>query len=376
MGLKTSTNGGPVRRVGSILASAALAIVLFGAVARASSFALAAPGPDLGSELMLRLFGETSDSSASFAAAQGDRTSESPLRDLALQTAPAAAQSAFVSGVTVTPLAGRDATPGLVSVSDSVLSSAFDAGIARGVRFAPPAQSPDDTVTLIPSSALLTAAYQPIAAPVISPAPGTAAFDSVPAATQSAAFAPSDVNVGGVQFQGHVQGSSSETPALSLHDTSGNAGADFQVRAGKRDIGLNLTTQYEHLFRNDSNSFSSALGSTSSWQLPNADAPLVIPNYADLNQLSVGAGVAVPVLRGLTLNLNYGVQHLYGGYGLPGLVNLDAINNTYGGKLTFDIPDASKTLSISAYQDRFTDSLLPLNGSTQTREDVNFTVKF
>jgi hypothetical protein len=367
-----------VRRVGSILASAALAIVLFSAVARASSFAPTAPRPDLGSQLMLRLFGETSDSSASFAAAQGDRTSESPLRDLAFQTAPAAAQSAFVSGVTVTPLAGRDATPGLVSVSDSVLSEAFDAGIARGVRFAPPAQPRDDTVTLIPSSALLTAAYQPIAAPAISPAPGTLAFGSVAAPAQSAAFAPANVNVGGVQFQGHVQDNSSETPALSLQDTSGSAGADFQVRAGKRDIGLNLTTQYEHLFRNDSSSFSSAsaLGSTSSWQLPNADAPLVIPNYADLNQLSVGAGVAVPVVRGLTLNLNYGVQHLYGGYGLPGLVNLDAINNTYGGKLTFNVPDASKTLSISAYQDRFTDSLLPLNGSTQTREDVNFTVKF
>ncbi len=367
-----------MRRVGSILASAALAIVLFGAVARASSFAPASPRPDLGSRLMLRLFGETTDSSASFAAAQGDRTSESPLRDLAFQTAPAAAQPAFVSGVTVTPLAGRDATPGLVSVSDSVLSEAFDAGIARGVRFAPPAQPRDDTVTLIPSSALLTAAYQPIAAPAISPAPGTLAFGSVPAPTQSAAFAPANVNVGGVQFQGHVQDNSSETPALSVQDTSGNAGADFQVRAGRRDIGLNLTTQYEHLFRNDSSSFSSAsaLGSTSSWQLPNADAPLVIPNYADLNQLSVGAGVAVPVVRGLTLNLNYGVQHLYGGYGLPGLVNLDAINNTYGGKLTFNVPDASKTLSISAYQDRFTDSLLPLNGSTQTREDVNFTVKF
>ena len=40
---------------------------------------------DLGSQLMLRLFGETSDSSASFAAAHGDRASESPLRELALQ---------------------------------------------------------------------------------------------------------------------------------------------------------------------------------------------------------------------------------------------------------------------------------------------------
>jgi hypothetical protein len=52
------------------------------------------------------------------------------------------------------------------------------------------------------------------------------------------------------------------------------------------------------------------------------------------------------------------------------------VNNSYGGKLTFDIPDASKTLSISAYQERFSDSVLPISGSTQTHEDVNFTVKF
>ncbi len=78
----------------------------------------------------------------------------------------------------------------------------------------------------------------------------------------------------------------------------------------------------------------------------------------------------------MTLNLNYGIQHMYGGYGLPGLYNLDTVNNTYGGKLTFNIPDATKTLSISAYQDRFNDSVLPNNGLTQTREDVNFTVKF
>jgi hypothetical protein len=61
---------------------------------------------------------------------------------------------------------------------------------------------------------------------------------------------------------------------------------------------------------------------------------------------------------------------------LPGLVNLDQVNNSYGGRLTFDIPNSSKTLSISAYQQHFTDNILPLNGSTQLREDVNFTVKF
>ena len=110
--------------------------------------------------------------------------------------------------------------------------------------------------------------------------------------------------------------------------------------------------------------------------MPQPGAPVVVPNYADLNRLSLGAGLAVPVVRGLTLNLNYDAQRLYGGYGLPGLVNLDSVSNTYGGKLSFDIPRTSGTLSISAYQDRFADGLLPLNGTTQTREDVNFTVKF
>ncbi len=36
----------------------------------------------------------------------------------------------------------------------------------------------------------------------------------------------------------------------------------------------------------------------------------------------------------------------------------------------------SSSLSIGAYQDRFQDSILPISGQTQTREDVNFTVKF
>ena len=41
---------------------------------------------------------------------------------------------------------------------------------------------------------------------------------------------------------------------------------------------------------------------------------------------------------------------MFGGYGLPGVTNLDAIDNSYGGKLTFEIPHSSSTLSISARQ--------------------------
>ncbi|HVR47745.1 MAG TPA: hypothetical protein VMT95_14030 [Candidatus Binatia bacterium] len=363
-------------RVGSSMASVALAVVLCSSAARAALVSFAPPAPDLGSQLMLRVFGETSDSRAAFSAQSGDRVSESPLRDLALQISTPAQPTSFSGELAATSLPSNGTqTAALTDAGLSDLAGALDSGLVRGVRFAPPSQPREDIVRLAPAP--VTAAYEPVPPlPNISPGPGTVAFySSSAAAVQPAAFAP-QARVGPVLFQGHAGGSSTETPSLSLRDNSSAAGANFLLRAGKRDINFNLTTQYEHLFRNDSNSFSAALNPTSPWQLPNADAPLAIPNFSNLNRVSVGAGVDVPVFRGLTLNLNYGIQHLYGGYGLPGLMNLDAINNSYGGKLTFDIPDASKTLSISAYQEHFSDSVLPINGSTQTHEDVNFTVKF
>ncbi len=364
-------------RVGGILASAALAVVLCSSAARSALISFAPSAPDLGSQLMLRVFGETSDSRATFSAERGNRVGESPLRDLALQISPPEQPASFAAELSAMSLARTGVeTVAMTGAGLSDVAGAFDAGLVRRVRFAPQAQPRENVVRLAPP-APVTAAYEPVPPlPNISPGPGTVAFDSSPAAAvQPAAFAPA-ARLGAVQFQGHAEGSSTETPGLSLHDNSSTADANFLVRAGKRDLNFNVSTQYEHLLRNDSNSFAAAPNPTSAWQLPNADAPLAIPSYSDLNRVSVGAGVDVPVFRGLTLNLNYGIEHLYGGFGLPGLMNLDAINNSYGGKLTFDIPDASKTLSISAYQEHFSDSVLPINGSTQTHEDVNFTVKF
>lgn len=365
-----------MRRVIGIVTSAAFALTLCCGIARASSpFDAAPPASNLASQVMMRLFGETSDSSASFAAVRGDRTGESPLRQLALRL-PSTPESA--SFVTEDSVASSPAPQTMASSNVSDLERALSSGLFRADDSfsAPPGSTSSSTLAPQPS-ALLTAAYQPVSPiPDISPAPGTLAFDSVTKAATPSAIAPLSAHVGPVSFQADAGGNASETPALSLHDNTSTAGANFQVRALKRNINLDVNTQYEHLMRNDSSSFTPALNPSSAWQLPGADAPLVIPSYADLNRVSLGAGVAVPVLRGMTLNLNYGIQHLYGGYGLPGLYNLDTVNNTYGGKLTFNIPDATKTLSISAYQERFNDSVLPNNGLTQTREDVNFTVKF
>ncbi len=357
-----------MRRVVVTVAAAALVPAFSFAVAWASALPLSL-GRDLGPQVMMRLFGETSDTNASFAAQQGDRTSESPFRDLALQMAPAGHASSYSAGVADSYGQARLSLPDL-----------YD---ARAARFTP--GSPvRDIVDLVPSSAFFAAQYQPVApVPSISPGPGTMAFaapapegsDLSATPAHSALQVPPAPQIGSIRFEGHGD-TDVQVPQLDLtHDASYGAGANFDVRAGKRNLNVNLSSAYDQVAAGGASSFSASTLSPSAWQVPGG-VPLVIPGDAGLNRLSLGAGVAVPVTHGLTLNLNYAAQRLYNGYGLPGLQNLDTLNNSYGGRLTFDIPATSSSLSISAYQDRFQDSLLPINGSTQTREDVNFTVKF
>lgn len=369
---------GLVVRVVGVVASAALAVVLCSAALRAELLSPGSGHADLGSALMLRLFGEVSDSDASFAAAFGDRTSESPLREMALHVGSAPSKVAY-SGSAPSSVGFAPAQVALHALSSndvSYLAQAANAGLLRSdAHFAAPATPSSAGPAPAAASALFTAAYQPVEPwPNISPAPGTLAFGAP--LTSSTDSGDRNLQLGRVGFEGHVAGASTQTPQLSLDDTAYNAGADFDVHAGKRNLRVNLSSAYEHLARSDGSNFTASTLDSNNWHLPQPGAPVVVPNYADLNRLSLGAGLAVPVLHGLTLNLNYDAQRLYGGYGLPGLVNLDSVSNTYGGKLSFDIPRTTGTLSISAYQDRFADGLLPLNGTTQTREDVNFTVKF
>jgi hypothetical protein len=357
-----------VLRLVGVATSAALLVALTAGVARSADLAPQVDNLDIGSQLMLALFGETSDSRASFAAAHGDRTSESPLRELALVVPQAAIKLDPTSGVDFAQerLALRDLS---ASQGTALLDPALFEPETSTIHFSTPAFATDSGL------AHVSAPYQPLPEPAISPAPGTLAF--APVQINASDFSPSTTQLGAVRFEEQAESASPETPEVTLRDALYGAGANFDVRAGKRSLNVNLSSEYEHVGRNDSQTFSvSPLDSSSSWHLPQLGAPLFVPNYADMSRLSLGAGVSVPVVRGLTLNLNYDAQHLYGGYGLPGLMNLDTVNNIYGGKLTFNIPRISSSLSIGAYQNRVQDTLLPLNGQTQTSEDVNFTVKF
>ncbi len=195
---------------------------------------------------MLRLFGETSDSSASFAAAQGDRTSESPFRDLALQVRPVAGKGRLSSIGAV----AFDEDAGIVELTlrrqrfrASRSAIRFTAELSA-VHFAVSPSTNGDAAVLVPPGEHFTVAYQPVPPqPAISPAPGTLAF--TPPETRALDFVPSAAQVGAVRFEGHADDQSSESPQLTLHDATYGAGANFDVRAGKRNLDVNLSSEYQ-----------------------------------------------------------------------------------------------------------------------------------
>ncbi len=258
-----------MRRVVGIVAAAALVLALFSAVAAAADLPASTGSYDLGSQLMLRLFGETSDANASFAAARGDRASESPLRELALAIPSAGA----------TPLASASATAAAFGQSRLTLGDLYDASSAA--RFSPGTPLNDDIVALMPSSALFTASYQPVTPePSISPAPGTLAFAPVTAAagdeslpaTPKAAFVPSTTQVGPVRFEGHSDSATLQTPQLDLRDNTYGARANLDLRAGKRDLNLNVSSEYDQVASGGANAFTASTLTASSWQLPGGAA--------------------------------------------------------------------------------------------------------
>jgi hypothetical protein len=378
-----------------------LGVVLIGALAAALSplvafsSTLALPAYDLRAQLFLRLFGETTDWRASVAAAHGDPYGESPLRDLALapktNQAPAeflnvVASATTFASVTVERRAGDEQYFDLAQTARERLLQ-DNAAIAAPGEPSADATAADVGTLSTAQPGFTVAAYQPVQAPAsvtlqsgalsfspTAPSGQSVASAMLPGAATARVSSPATLRFGPVHVEGQVQGSSAQVRQPSLLDSAYGAGANFAVRAGARNVDVGVTGSYEQLTRNDAALAGSSL--SAQWELPGGDAALVIPGAANMSRVSLAAGVAVPLINGLTLNLNYDTARLLGSYGLPGLTNLDAVDNAYGGGLTFAIPHSSSTLSFSAYQYRYQDNILNANSLTQTRENVNFTVKF
>jgi hypothetical protein len=148
------------------------------------------------------------------------------------------------------------------------------------------------------------------------------------------------------------------------------------VRAGRRNLGVDLSSQLEHVTLN-APQFSASNGNAApTVGLAGDNLPVFVPAYADVSAHTLSTGLTVPVSRSLTANLQYDTQHLMGAYGVPGASNLDANNTIYGAQLTFQLPRSASAISFSAHQYHFQDNLVPSNAVTQTNANLNFIVKF
>jgi hypothetical protein len=351
---------------------------------------------NFGAAAFRALFGETTDASATLAASYGDLASESPMREFAIASAPQkSADDAFAPSLssTITFAQERPARPS-AAVASNVDDFAGRVFAPNATRFVPVAfYEPVPAIALeVPRRLDVGQPQAPYAAPSDSspslasaPAPvvsfGNSAYSQKPANPLTAGFVPSSVAVpvsmhlGRLQFDGQVGGTETQASAQSDSDNAYNAGANFDVRAGARRVNLDVSSSYEHLMRDDTISYSSALPVASKWEI-GGDAAPALPSYADMSKLALGANLAVPVTTTMTLGLNYNAQRLLGEYGLPGIGNLDAIDNSLGGRVTLAIPKWSSQISLSASQYHYQDNIAPANTFSDLRGNVNFTVKF
>jgi len=399
-----------MRRTVGVIAVAVLATALCSRATQAAGAPSLAYSSDLRAGLLQRVFGESADARFALEARYGDPNGESLLRSYAFHVAliprprfAAALPSDLLSDAA--ELAARYGRQIAQSFSIGVSSAYEPIALGAQQHFGISLETP----------APLVATYQPVAPPpAASAGPGTfdlsfgsrdpqapaspivsftpifspihgfdAGFSGTPKALEygsaqsDTVSVPVPVRLGNLHVQTRFEGAQVQSPQLSLDESASGIGANFDVRAGNRNVNVDLSSRFEHMTRNADATFASSnFDGTSTLQLPTDRPPILVPAYADVSKRTLSTGIAVPVTRSLTLGMQYDTEHLQGGYGAPGLSNLDANNNTYGAKRTFALPHSASAISLSAKQYRYQDNLIPTNAFTQTRADLNFTVKF
>lgn len=161
------------------------------------------------------------------------------------------------------------------------------------------------------------------------------------------------------------------------------AGTTFGVRAGRRRVNVDLSSSYEHLALPDDSAFLYVPINPGAQALDPAqtsgDAQSSIqyyPSLVDVTKRGINANVAVPLSQDLTVSVGYNTQH-YQGLDTSTLdPTVDARKNAYLGNITYEFPHTHSAISFSAQQYRYQDTFVPSYNLTQTRADLNFTVKF
>jgi hypothetical protein len=212
------------------------------------------------------------------------------------------------------------------------------------------------------------------------------------------------VRVGALHFSGVLSGAQAQTfhgdavRAMELcgttdeaaacpylhdeHVQSVAAGTAFDVRAGNTYLNLQLSGSVGRVSSGDLAMYQytpldpdTQLDPTTSAS-PADSSLLYYPGLAQVVRHGLNARLDVPVAPKVTIGLQYDRSHYQGDYGMLLAPGFDARKDTYLGNVTYALPNSSSMITLSARQYRYQDSLSPNFNLTQTRADLQFTVKF
>jgi hypothetical protein len=341
-----------MRRLIGVVSAGVLAAALCCAVSRATEPTFQLPAVDLGAQLAQRVFGETTapaPSTESFLDEHVFRVSlsaaVSPTLTYNAVSLPALASHLFtvpeapVSLVHVTP--PSYVTPSVNSIESGFVQAPEPTPFVGDYQGKQPVRVTSSTV-----SPLLT-------------------FSGTLAAPQGGSVVVPG-RLGKLQFSTHAETAQSQTLGTSpVADRAVGAGTTLNFRAGQRTLGVDFSSSVEQM----------NLGATPTLNVTDV-LPAFVPSYADVNKVSLSAGVTVPISQHWTGSFQVDQQHLLGGYGMPGVTNLDANNTVYGARVTFQLPKSSSAISLTAQQFHYQDNLVPANAFVQTSANVDFTIKF
>jgi len=338
-----------MRRVVSAVLIAVLAGALWIGVAAAS------PPSDLASAFALRTFGRLPVEAAEFSA-----PSDRSLHGLAFRS---------ISTVALPPIA-RIAAPELLP-----LSLAFFRPVSIGASaFLPASPAPVATAAYAPAYLSRFALTTPTLA--------RTSDDSAPAFSSSLRDATTaysaSTRVGA--FQLGAANDDAEFAELSARDQRLQTISSVNLGVAGRQVRIDLGGSYERLSTAVVPSFQYRPGvaaKPSIVDVPGMSVAQLAGGFNDVTARGIDAGLAVPISRNLTVGMQYGTQRYTGAVAAPNFAaNLDTSKFSYVGNLTFALARSSSAIVVSARQYRFLDNLAPANSTSQTRADVNFTVKF
>jgi S-layer homology domain len=163
--------------------------------------------------------------------------------------------------------------------------------------------------------------------------------------------------------------------------------SQFSFPAFGQKISANVSGTYENLRRNDTTAFQyypinpttqtfDPTAFLAAQAIPGGSLVSFYPNYVNMRHEVLSAGAAIPLTKGVGLNLTYSTQRYGGSYGTTLNQNISERKDFYTGSITYQIPNSNSSLQFQTRNYKYVDDVIPNFNMNEYRQDLFFTVRF